>query len=312
MKPKLFIGSSKENEPVLRQIEKRLNPYFDCVPWTDEVFRLNQNFLSDLIRQTRIVDYSLVIFSCDDEAIIRDKREFVPRDNLLFEHGLFLSRLGPDHAFVVCEHNVKLPSDLYGITLPYYEVTNENGNKLITEDSLRDTITELCKMSSKPIHGYADSLAIGMAKNYFDNYISVIADAMASRSPFSVKIGLRRVRLSKFVILDPCNPRTSDIKKIAVDFYKKHNLIECKIRTSIRDYSVFVDKREGIVYDMPTILNSIPYIVDWYFNECEVQVKSADCEIAKKKEFNVFFKTLKRLIEADVNCSKHIEIHGVE
>lgn len=118
--------------------------------------------------------------------------------------------------------------------------------------------------------------------------------------------------MSKFVILAPCNLRTSDIKKNAVDYYKEHDLIECKIKTSSREYSVFADKRKCVVYDMPTILNSIPYIVDWYFKECAVQVKSHDCEAVKKKELNAFFKTLKRLIDDDANCRKYIEIQDIK
>lgn len=68
-------------------------------------------------------------------------------------------------------------------------------------------------------------------------------------------------------------------------------------------------ENESVLRQIEKRLNPYFDCVPW---TDEVQVKSADCEIAKKKEFNVFFKTLKRLIDADVNCRKHIEIHGVE
>jgi predicted nucleotide-binding protein len=36
------------------------------------------------------------------------------RDNVVFEYGLFLGRVGPGRAFVIQEEGTKIPSDLYG------------------------------------------------------------------------------------------------------------------------------------------------------------------------------------------------------
>jgi dolichyl-phosphate-mannose--protein O-mannosyl transferase len=58
----------------------------------------------------------------DDLSLSRGKIDATPRDNILFELGLFIGRLGRNRTFLVCNHDhpVKLPSDLNGWTRATY------------------------------------------------------------------------------------------------------------------------------------------------------------------------------------------------
>jgi CRP/FNR family cyclic AMP-dependent transcriptional regulator len=63
-------------------------------------------------------DFAIAIAHGDDIAEIREKKWPVPRDNVIFELGLFMGRLGRARAILMepREDKVKLPSDIAGVT----------------------------------------------------------------------------------------------------------------------------------------------------------------------------------------------------
>jgi predicted nucleotide-binding protein len=67
-------------------------------------------------------DFAIAIAHADDQTTWRDQKWPVPRDNVIFELGLFMGRLGRQRAILMEPRGdgVKLPSDLTGITtIPY-------------------------------------------------------------------------------------------------------------------------------------------------------------------------------------------------
>ena len=60
----------------------------------------------------------MFILTPDDKVHSRDADQDAPRDNVIFEMGLFISRLGRNRTFMLREHgsDLKIPSDLIGIT----------------------------------------------------------------------------------------------------------------------------------------------------------------------------------------------------
>jgi len=71
-----------------------------------------------------------LILSSDDLVTSRDLETFSPRDNVIFELGLFMGRLGRSRTFIVCQHNtaIKIPTDLSGVTTATYEWPREDGS----------------------------------------------------------------------------------------------------------------------------------------------------------------------------------------
>ena len=51
MKPRIFIGSSREGFEVADYIKTQLNANFDCYLWTDEIFKYNDSFLDTLLKE---------------------------------------------------------------------------------------------------------------------------------------------------------------------------------------------------------------------------------------------------------------------
>jgi hypothetical protein len=64
-------------------------------------------------------DYAAFVLTADDISRSRGRQSQTPRDNVLFELGLFMGRLGRDRTFIVqaADTPLRLPSDLDGITV---------------------------------------------------------------------------------------------------------------------------------------------------------------------------------------------------
>ena len=89
MKPRIFIGSSSEGLDVANRIKDFFKEDYDCYLWTDNIFKNNESFLETLIKSASLFDFGFMVFSADDELIVRDKHFESARDNVLFEYGLF-------------------------------------------------------------------------------------------------------------------------------------------------------------------------------------------------------------------------------
>lgn len=74
-------------------------------------------------------DFGIFVFSPDDMTESRDKLFLTPRDNVVYELGLFSGKLGPNRCFFVTpsEIAVHVPSDLLGTQPGTYE--SDRGDK---------------------------------------------------------------------------------------------------------------------------------------------------------------------------------------
>jgi CRP/FNR family cyclic AMP-dependent transcriptional regulator len=121
--PVIFIGSSSEalNEAtwLLKSLNRR--PAV-CRIWTQGVFQLSNTTIEDLLRQTAECDFAVLLLTPDDMTRSRGRQKASPRDNAVFELGLFMGALGRQQTFIVAPRSLdlKLPTDLLGVTrLPF-------------------------------------------------------------------------------------------------------------------------------------------------------------------------------------------------
>ena len=75
-------------------------------------------------------DFAVMVLSPDDLIESRGQSYASPRDNVLFELGLFMGRFGRSRVFIVHEEgqeeNLKLPSDLAGIEMSPYRKRDDH------------------------------------------------------------------------------------------------------------------------------------------------------------------------------------------
>lgn len=118
MKPRVFVGSSSESLPIAYAIQELL-PEMEVTVWSQGIFKLSSNILDDLIRTLDNTDYGVFVFSPDDLVNIRDQQFSAVRDNVVFELGLFVGRLGKLRSYFIIpqgRQDFRLPSDLIGVT----------------------------------------------------------------------------------------------------------------------------------------------------------------------------------------------------
>jgi hypothetical protein len=131
MKPRLFIGSSTESIEVANALQANLD--YDAVVtiWNQGIFNLSSDTLSDLLSALNTFDFAVFIFQPNDVTTIRSNTFSTVRDNVIFELGLFLGRLGKDKVFYLTDRSITdlhLPTDLIGLTAGTYDGQREDGN----------------------------------------------------------------------------------------------------------------------------------------------------------------------------------------
>jgi predicted nucleotide-binding protein len=129
-KIRVFIISSTESLEVARIIQNAFaHDPFTTVIWTDGVFKITNYTLQSLEDEIDNSDFAIAIAHADDLTESRGKDWPAPRDNVIFELGLFMGRLGKERAILMepRDEELKLPSDLAGITaIPYrYQKGND-------------------------------------------------------------------------------------------------------------------------------------------------------------------------------------------
>jgi hypothetical protein len=117
----IFVGSSSEGERHARLVVKALMDDTDLRRlklhpwWRDSVFRPGDTFIETIEREADEATAAIFVFSPDDEATVRDTPQKVPRDNVVFEYGVFLNSVGRRRVAIVRIDDAKLPSDLLNV-----------------------------------------------------------------------------------------------------------------------------------------------------------------------------------------------------
>ena len=121
-KPRVFISSSIEGLHIAETIQIGLEKVANCTIWTQDIFKNTGPDIENIINIAADFDYAIIILTLDDILVKNDAQRLDPRDNMVFELGLFTGTLGRAHTFmVICKDDpIRLPSDLIGVTVAMY------------------------------------------------------------------------------------------------------------------------------------------------------------------------------------------------
>jgi len=132
---RVFIVSSAEALPIVDLLIKQFaHDPFLAVAWKNGVFRASNYTLDELEAQLDDSDFAIAVAQPDDVVITRETKWPAMRDNVTFELGLFMGRLGRRRAFLMepRDADIQLPSDLAGMTtIPYSYVSGKDAEHYI-------------------------------------------------------------------------------------------------------------------------------------------------------------------------------------
>jgi len=113
--PRIFLGSSTQQATLLQALTRGLGDIAQVEPWTTS-FNPGVSTLERLLELTREVDFATFVFAQDDWTSSAPapsqpgSGQASPRDNVVFEAGLFGGVLGMRRTFILHAHGTKLPS----------------------------------------------------------------------------------------------------------------------------------------------------------------------------------------------------------
>jgi hypothetical protein len=148
-KPTVFVGSSTEGLPYARAIRENLSDTAEISLWNEDFANPGSTFIETLIERADDFDFAVLVLTPDVLNESRDVRTFGPRDNLLFEIGLFMASIGRERTLIVQPDDaaVTLPSDLAGLqTIPFEAHRSDNSHQRAVgaaSDRMRRVIVRL-------------------------------------------------------------------------------------------------------------------------------------------------------------------------
>src|SRR4051794_31979172 len=150
MKPRIFLGSSGKQAKLVQALTRGLAEVADVEPWT-AVFNPGVSTLDRLVELTHQVDFAAFVFAQDDwtadAADAGARSQASPRDNVVFEAGLFGGALGMRRTFILHARGAKLPTDLLGLTVVRYPERLTPADMRGVNDKLRKAIEDQGRLS---------------------------------------------------------------------------------------------------------------------------------------------------------------------
>lgn len=267
-KPEVFIGSSSEAMSVATIVQEVIDKAIDEVNvkiWNQDTFSLNQSTLESILRNADAFDFGIFIFSPDDLVTMRDKKSTTSRDNVVFEQGLFLGRLGPRRSFVLIDTQVEhILSDYKGITISTYD----SGSPINLQKSIEEGCRNIIKAIQDGLNTFEFSAfpSTALAIGYYENFLVRMLDKLYGTDEVIVGDQLYKYSEIELNILIPddlgiLNP--VNLKR------KLKALQQFRLPTDTRDYPFFISAPKSLVngklemVDIPSTLFTSRQVVDY-------------------------------------------------
>lgn len=314
MKKRLFIGSSSEQLTTLNKIQKLLGDAVDCIPWTN-AFEMNKSGLDSLIKQTQLSDFAILLATKDDVTRQRGKSLTTPRDNVIFEFGLFLGAAGADKCFLITESDADLPSDLEGITVAKF--TREAGkyNSLDkTVARIKDQIDRFANLSELGLLP-STALAIG----YYNSFIKRVCEELYRTSNIDIEGKNVKVKTFKIKVIIPDSLDDNGVANFIMLYNAKHSLNKAStgVGSASRGYPFYFkieppqqnpeDPIEIHICDVPGTLSTIVECLKLFMPTKDVGPDS-DLNYLERRELENFAKVLKFLINKNTITKYNVDV----
>lgn len=293
MKKRVFVGCSKEAKGIADIVAGLLSPDFEVTIWDENVweksvFKLNGNFLHDLLKAPLRFDFGVLIGTPDDKVEVRGTEYLQARDNILFELGLFIGRMGLEKCAFLVDDQVKNMSDLSGIFLAKYNMSSLASEVRRIGDAFKSNTSEVLNFFP------SNTLAYG----YFENFVKALCSEYIRTQRFEVDGQI--FEDYDFQILIPTR-LSEDVglqqEQMKGSLKAKQVQIECLGRP--RPFWIDTKSMEGKklhILDFPTTLTGINYAIRELL-PVEYKAGGVEYETILARELDRFAFTLDNLIK---------------
>lgn len=292
-KKRIFIGSSSEELKLAQSAKTILERDFEVTLWNDNVwdtsvFKINNNFLNDLLRASLQFDFGLLIGSTDDLVEYRGDIVLQPRDNVLFELGLFIGRLGLSKCAFVIDKELKVLSDISGISLARYEK-----NDVTSFVNAISQVSELFRNQiDSDINFFPSST---LASGYFENLLLPTCKYIIEKDGFEYD-GIK-YNDCKIKVIIPIR-LNSDVNLQFAQLKRGYQIKNVSFEYAGRPRNISLDteiKNDKLIFiDFPTTLSGINYAISNLLPN-DFNSMSADYDAIINREIERFIYTLKQL-----------------
>lgn len=289
----IFIGSSSEELTLAEEAKKILSSDFDVTLWNDRlwdsaVFKINQNFLNDLLKASLRFDFGILLGTSDDKVTVRGTEMLQPRDNVLFELGLFMGRLGLAKCAFIIEKDLRILSDVNGISLARFK----KGDTASFSDAIQEVKELFAHSRDSDINFFPSST---LASVYFENLIVPTCRHIITNNGFD-KDGTKYKECQiNIVIPKKLNTDVNlQMEQIKGNYQTKNVSFHYAGRPRHIHIETEIKNGKLIFMDFPTILSGINYAIANLLPN-DFNAMSADYDSILSRELDRFVITLKEL-----------------
>jgi hypothetical protein len=238
-KARVFIGSSREGEDVALDLQRGLERVAYVNVWSQGVFGLGEGNLQALVRAASEVDFAVLVLTPDDLLLKSRQTRAVPRDNVLFELGLFMGVLGQQRTFIVYDRKnpPSLPTDLAGVTAATYEGRGRRGELFAAVGPAYSAIRESIRRLGARMHTSTANISVDLTsassvlKASAHGFELTTREALAKRSSISDILNECRPNSALLLVGRTCLAWANEYHAVERAINKKHVHIKVAIVT---------------------------------------------------------------------------------
>lgn len=303
-KIKIFVGSSGTNYSKAESIINKLKLVVDAefITWKNPgVFEFNKSTLHSLLKGRLLYDFAILVSTKDDIVTSKGITEDSPRDNVIFEFGLYLGSLGENRTIIIHEKGAKILSDMAGISIPIIEL----------DSNLDDIIEKVAAfINDKRRYNEFHTLpSTTLAMGYFHSFLTNTCNSLIE-TPDKFELNGKKFKKSKIKVIIP-KELSENVGQRAFVKYKELMLNEGEIKTNKRPFPIqyaFDEKTDKlIIYDLPTTLTTIRKVCNRIFLNTSANI-SEEQKKAEYRELDNFKRTLENIIQEDEYCKQLVEV----
>ncbi len=150
-RPKIFVGSSTEALSIASAVTELIpTTIATATLWSQGVFGASRFPIDDLETLLPISDFAVLVVAPDDRLTFRGEEFDAPRDNVVFELGLFMGALARTRTFILVPNGLKLkiPTDLLGLNQLRYS-PDQSDPKVAVAAAIEELLAQVQKQGPR-------------------------------------------------------------------------------------------------------------------------------------------------------------------